>query len=343
MPRKSLILFDPAPWLGHSETYTARLVSAFQARDYHVVLVASPEFATTAEEHVILQHTWRGAELSLLRKLSGESLILDLDYARTLRTLLLGNRFPGNSVHVLHSVSLVRRIAAKEFHSKKCFLREKIFLRLMKNQVRSGHRIVVHTAEADRYLRSQGIYSMLAPLPSLIETSYQKSASLPRKHILFLGGTRPQKGFSIGLAAVRSVDACRFSPILVTGTCGNEHDEVDDSNVIFEGRVSSKQLELLYATSSVVMLPYPEDYAFTGAASFVLQEALHFGCKVIATPWAREQSASPNLFVAEDYSLDALIAAVRSASAKHASHSHRCDHDVDGYLSLLACDNSRTN
>ena len=310
--RREVALLDPGPWGGHSRSYTKRLIEQFKSRGYWVLLVASGEHATQADEHLVLEP---GQPVHDRLDAVGEDLhVVDLDYARTLRSY--GGRRGGDRpmTHVLHGVGQVRLIAPRERWRPRSRVRVAHFLRRCRQDVERGHRIIVHTDIAHRHLARSRVPTVLEPLPVLLSGRSEVTTE-PKEHYLFIGGTSASKGFATGLSALLDQAAHPVSRVVVVGCQGETLEREGSLQVDYRTGVSQDQLWRLYRNAQIVMLPYSRAYELTGAASLVLQEALYAGCRVVAGPWAREQTQSPNVVIANSYQVDDLAEAVDCALA----------------------------
>lgn len=314
MVTRELVLLDSGPWNSHSESYTARLTYLLSELGVDVTLIADEDFLTTAKQHIVLLRRRGLPDLSFVEACLAGRPLVDMDYARTLR-VRPSLRSSGHVVRILHGIGLVRLIGDADRLRFRSIVRTTVYRRMMRADLHSFQRIIVHTKEAHEYLGRLRVRTAYVPLPAMLGVVDLSRGPDTRDIVLFVGGYRDEKGGPLGLESLRCVCEADSLTIVITGDQSRPPPPEFEDRVVWPGRVSSEELENLYRRARFVMLPYPRDYEMAGAASLVLQEALAHGAAVVATPWAREQAVSPALFVADGYDHESVAVAIRQCLA----------------------------
>lgn len=303
----NIVLIDAARWPGHSAAYTARLVRRIQEHNCTVALVANEDFRTSAARHIPTPPS--AAELGVALQRFGTSPIVDLSLTATTRAGLDPALRGREVTRVLHDVHVLRRSDDESPWRVRGHFRRRWFLHRLRQSMAEGHRLVVHTALAQTVLSAHRLQSQLVPLPSMLPD--QQPCGDDRAGVLLIGGVRPGRGFWSGLEAAIAAAAGECE-VIVAGVANPGSHELP-SSVRTLPRLPEADLLDLYRSVEVVVLPYPKEWGAHGAASLVLQEALHLGANVAATPLVAAQSKSPSLFCAADHSTAALADAIRAA------------------------------
>lgn len=299
-------LIDLGPWPGHSETYTVRVIQRLKETNCRVSLLASADFETPADELVVPSSD--EALHRFIGRHSGLPLV-DLSMTATLRSAVGTKLLSGSmTTRVLHDVHLIRRSKNEPIRRIRGHARRVWFRRELRRSARTS-RLIVHTTEAKLALGKVGVAAQLAPLPSLLPGETRRSNG--RGSILMVGGIRPTRGFWHGFTAALTGKQLGLE-LVVVGVDQPPPDCVAAAARVLP-RVPTERLLDLYRSAEIVLLPYPDSFESDGASSLVLQEALHLGAKVVATPWALSQARSANLFCSRSFSVTALERAIQAA------------------------------
>jgi glycosyltransferase involved in cell wall biosynthesis len=150
---------------------------------------------------------------------------------------------------------------------------------------RAGARFVVHTERAQDDLRRVVPPASVTRLPLLgpdPEPRGARAASQPPV-LLFVGDTRPEKGFEVLLDAVRDLDVVVHHVGGRVGAASSGERRVGHARVITSGRLSDSDLVRAYHDCDLVVCPYDAAYASSGSGSLVVAEALAYAAPVLAT------------------------------------------------------------